>query len=88
MEEKKEKNKEGGKIDEQLKKIVIAGLEIFPSDKKIFIGSVGELTKQEMIENVEKETNVGEKIVEIQLNYLRSLKEGIFYEQDFADNKT
>lgn len=76
MESKKEVNK----IDEELKKIVIARLEVFPSDKKISIGSVGEFTKQEMIENVEQETEVGEKIIEIQLNYLRSLKEGIFYE--------
>lgn len=84
MEDKKEEKK----IDEELKKIVIARLEVFPSDKKISIGSVGELTKEEMIENVEKGTDIGEKIIEIELNYLRSLKEGIFYEQNFADNKT
>lgn len=83
MEDKKEKNK----IDEEAKKIVIARLEIFPSDKKISIGSIGELTKQEMIENVENETDIGDKIVEVQLNYLRSLKEGIFYEQDSIDNE-
>ena len=86
--DKKKKEKGESKIDEELKKIVIARLEIFPSDKKISIGSSGELTKQQMIENVEKETEVGEKIVEIQLHYLRSLKEGIFYEQDFTDNET
>jgi len=84
MQVKKEENQ----IDEELKKIVIARLEVFPSDKRISIGSLGELTKQEMIENVEKGTNVGEKIIEIQLNYLRSLKEGIFYEQNFVNNKT
>lgn len=83
MEEKKEEKK----IDDELKKIIIARLEIFPSDKKISIGSIGELTKEEMIESIEKETDVGEKIVEIQLSYLRSLKEGIFYGQDFVDNK-
>lgn len=76
------------KIDEEVKKIVIARLEIFPSDKKISIGSVGELTKQEMIDNVEMGTDIGEKIIEVQLDYLRSLKEGIFYEQDFTNNET
>ncbi|MBU4274837.1 hypothetical protein KKE19_03415 [Patescibacteria group bacterium] len=84
MEDKKEENK----IDEELKKIVIARLEVFPSDKKISIGSAGEFTKQEMIENIEKGTDVGEKIIEVELNYLQNLKEGIFYEQDFADNET
>lgn len=83
MAEKKDENK----IDEEIKKIVIARLEVFPSDKKISIGSIGELTKEEMIENVEKETDIGEKIVEVQLNYLRTLKEGIFYEQDFTNHE-
>jgi len=84
MAEKKDKNK----INEEIKKMVIARLEVFPSDKKISIGSIGELTKKEMIENVEKETDIGEKIVEVQLNYLRTLKEGIFYEQDFTNHET
>jgi len=84
MAEKKDKNK----INEEIKKIVIARLEVFPSDKRISIGSIGELTKEEMIENVEKETDIGEKIAEVQLNYLRALKEGIFYEQDFTNHET
>ncbi len=84
MEDKKEENK----IDEELKKIVIARIEISPANEKISIGSTGELTKREMIENVEKETDIGEKIIEIQLNYLRSLKEGFFYEQGLVDNET
>lgn len=84
MEEKKDEKK----INEEVKKIVIARLEVFPSDKKISIGSVGELTKKEMIENVEKGTDIGEKIIEVELNYLQNLKEGIFYEQGFTDNET
>lgn len=84
MAEKKDENK----INEEIKKIVIARLEVFPSDKKISIGSIGELTKEEMIENVEKETDIGKKIAEVQLNYLRTLKEGIFYEQDFTNHET
>ena len=87
MDKEKDESKKN-KINEEVKKIVIARLEIFPSDKKISIGSFGELTKQEMIDNIEKETDIGEKIVEVQLNYLRSLKEGIFYEQDPVNNKT
>ncbi len=85
MEEEKE-NK--NKIDEEVKKIVIARLEVFPADKKISIGSMGEFTKEEMIEHVEREDNIGEKITEVHLNYLRTLKEGIFYEQDFTDYET
>lgn len=85
MEEEKE-NK--NKIDKEVKKIVIARLEVFPGDKKISIGSMGEFTKEEMIKHVEREDDIGEKIAEVQLNYLRTLKEGIFYEQDFTDYET
>ena len=83
-EEKDNKNK----INEEVKKIVIARLEVFPADKKISIGSMGEFTKEEMIKHVEIEDDIGEKIAEVQLNYLRALKEGIFYEQDFTNYET
>lgn len=83
-EEKAHKNK----IDEEVKKIVIARLEVFPADKKISIGSMGEFTKEEMIKHIEKEDDIGEKITEVHLNYLRTLKKGIFYEQDFTNYET
>lgn len=83
-EEKDNKNK----IDKEVKKIVIARLEVFPTDKKISIGSMGEFTKEEMIKHVERGDDVGEKIAEVHLNYLRMLKEGIFYEQDFTNYET
>jgi hypothetical protein len=84
MAEKENKNK----INKDVKKIVIARLEVFPADKKISIGSKGEFTKKEMIDHVEKEDEIGEKIAEVQLNYLQALKEGIFYEQDSINNTT
>ncbi len=87
MSEEKEKTQVRNKIDEDLKRIVMARLEVFPFDKKISIGSIGELTKEEMIENVRTETNLGEKMIAIELNYLQGLKNGIFYEQDSTDNK-
>lgn len=74
--------KKKNKIDKDLKKIVIARLGILPSDKKISMGSSGEFTKKEMIKHVEKEDPIGEKIVKVHLDYLQSLKEGIFYEQE------
>ena len=81
MKEKKEKTK-----DEEIKKLVIARLEILPSDKKISIGSSGEFSKEELIKHVEKEDSIGEKITEIQLEYLQSLKEDIFYERDSSNH--
>lgn len=64
-------------INEEIKKLVIARLEVLPPDKKISIGSFGEFSRDEIIERVEKGDNIGKKMVQIELEFLRSLKEGI-----------
>ncbi len=64
-------------IDEDIKKLVIARLEVLPSDKKISIGSAGEFTKQQLIESVKKEDEIGKKMIQIELEFLQALKEGI-----------
>lgn len=67
----------GSKItDEEIRKLVIARLRSFSSGRKISIGSEGAYTKDELIDCVSKGDEVGKKIIEIQLQYLRSLKEG------------
>lgn len=74
------KGKYNNKKKEGIKKLVIARLEILPSDKKISIGSDGEFSRDELIQSVEKGDEVGDKITEIQLEYLTSLKDGILYD--------
>ena len=81
-------DEKNNQIDEQVKKVVIANLQGLSPDLRMHIGSMGEFSREELIDNVEKETEVGTKIVEIQLNFLRSLKEGIFYGQNLIDNET
>lgn len=66
---------------EEVKELVIARLRAFSGDKKISIGSKGKFSIDELINRVEKDDEIGKKIVEIQLQYLRSLKEGIFLPQ-------
>lgn len=66
--------------DKPLKDLVIARLEVLPADKKISIGSAGEFTKDELIEHVEKEDSIGEKIIEVELAYLQAFKKGLFNE--------
>lgn len=65
--------------EEEIKKIVIARLETLPPDKKISIGSSGEFSKDELIERVKSGDPIGKKIIEIELEFLRSLKKGILY---------
>ena len=81
-------SKKGKITKEEIKKLVIARLEVLPSGRKISIGSSGEFTKREVIEHVEKGDSIGEKITEVQMEFLQSLKDGIFYEQDTFNYKT
>ncbi len=64
------------KISEDVKELVIVRLDTLPSFRKISIGSFGEFTKEELIDHIKKEDPVGRKIVEIELEFLRALKEG------------
>ena len=61
----------------EIRKLVMTRLSTFPSDKKICIGKYGELTRDDMINHVNKGDEIGKKIIEIELAYLRGLKEGI-----------
>ena len=63
--------------EDEIKKIVIARLETLPADKKISIGSSGEFSRDELIDNVMKDTDIGKKMVQVEMEFLTSLKEGI-----------
>jgi len=67
-------------IAEEIKKLVIARLEVFPENKKISIGNFGEFSKNELIDNVNKNSEIGNKIIEIELEFLRAMKKGIYNE--------
>ncbi len=66
-------------IEEELKEIVIARLNTISPDKKISIGSVGDFRKDDLIEHVKKNDDIGKKIVEVELSFLRAQKEGLVY---------
>ena len=78
MTEEIKQKKEG--IPEDLKDLVIARLDVLSPHKKIHIGSVGEFTKDELIECVKNGDETGQKIAEIELAFLRALKEGTLLE--------
>lgn len=79
VEESKEMKKD---IPEDLKNLVISRLEIVSPNKKFFIGSHREgLTKEELIEHVKKGDEIGQKIIEVEMTFLRALKDGILLEE-------
>lgn len=67
------------KISEELKELVIARLETIPADKKISIGNFGEFNKDELIQHIIKGDALGIKMVEIELEFLRAIKEGLLW---------
>lgn len=64
-------------VSEDIKKLVITRLQLMPPNLKLSVGKYGTFTKEELIERVQKEDEVGKLIIEMQLKYLRSFKEGI-----------
>lgn len=65
-------------IDEDIRKLVIARVRATPKNVKVSIGSQ-DYTKEQLIENVEENTEVGKEIIAIQMHYLRDLASGAIY---------
>jgi len=61
-------------VDEKyLKKLVITRLGAIPPDVSFSIGKYGDFTRNQLIEQVEKGTDVGKAATEMELNFLRKL---------------
>ena len=64
-------------LSEEIKELVIARLDTLSPNKKISIGNYGEFTKEEIIQHVKKGDPVGNKMMEIEMEFLRAIKEGL-----------
>jgi len=73
-------------IEKDIIDLVVARLQNLPSNKEISIGSSGEFTKDQLIEHVRKADEIGQKMIAIEMDFLRSMKDGIFYEQYSTSN--
>ena len=72
---------------EAIKKLVIARLDIMPENVRLSLGGTETLDKHAMISHVETGDDIGKKIIEMHLHYLRSLKKGEIYEEDVIPDK-
>ena len=61
-------------ISDEVVDLVIARLETIPSNISISIGSEGSFNVYELIERVKARDEIGKKMIEMQLQYIRSLK--------------
>jgi len=64
---------------EKIIRLIMARLEVWPEDAKLAIVGFGTYNKRQLIAHVKKGTVIGKKVVEIELEYLKSLKKGILY---------
>lgn len=76
------KNVESKEVKEEIKKLVSARLNVLPKDYNISMGSKGTFSRDELIEHVKMEDEVGEKIMQINMSFLQSLKTGEIYDFD------
>lgn len=63
--------------DDEIRQLVIARLRSLTSGRKISIGGKGEFSKEDLIEKVETKDKIGDKIIKIQLEYLRSFRDNL-----------
>ena len=75
------------KLNKERKDIVIARLNVLPGNRKIAIGSYGSFTPQELIQHVKSDDELGQKVVSIQLAFIKAVAEGRIYGKVSTDNK-
>lgn len=61
--------------DAEVRKLVVARLSVLSSDTYISIGSEGSFSRDEMIQRVEADDEIGREIADIQMEWLRSWKQ-------------
>ena len=68
-----EEQTEAQSNSEDIINLVIARLETIPSNIELSVGNEGSFPIDELINRVRKQDDIGKKMVEMQLAYLRSL---------------
>jgi len=61
--------------DEEIRKLVTARLLVLSPNTMISVGSDGSFSRDELIDRVEARDDIGNKIVQIEIEWLRSFKE-------------
>ena len=59
--------------DDYIKKLVMTRLNAMPPNVSFSIGNYGDFTKNELIDQVSKGTNVGKAAIEMELTFLREM---------------
>lgn len=79
---KTSQRKEFKSSDEDVRQLVIARLKASSSGLKISIGGEGTFSKEDLIKRVEAGDEIGQKVIDIQMEYLRDLASGKIYQDE------
>ena len=60
-------------VTEEEKEIVLERISNLPANMKLSVGSGEPISKPELIEHIKKGDRIGDKFVQIQLNFLREI---------------
>ena len=66
--------------NEEFKEIIIKRLEAMPGNVRVSMGSQGTFSKSDLISNVKNDTPLGELIIKMQIEYMRSMSRGFSHE--------
>ncbi len=75
---REENQEEKERILKELKEVVIMRIESIPSNLKLSIGNGQSLTKEEMIEHVKQEDEIGRYLINSHLSFMRAIAKGEF----------
>ena len=76
MKEKFDSNKNEG-INEKVKELVLARIDAqVPSNLRMFIGSSGGMSKEQIMEHVRKEDEIGKQIIRMHINFMKAVVRG------------
>jgi hypothetical protein len=74
------------RINKDEKELVIARLKVMPGDRLVSIGSYSKsFSRDQLITEIEKGSEVGKKYVEVQLKFLQAFKDGKIYKELFKE---
>ncbi|KKP46667.1 MAG: hypothetical protein UR39_C0009G0024 [Candidatus Woesebacteria bacterium GW2011_GWA1_33_30] len=71
----------------EIRRLVVERLSVIPSNKGLSVGGNDKFyTKDQLINEVNKGSKIGEKIVKIEMEFLQSLKDLNLYESQITSN--
>jgi len=71
---------------ENLKKIVLAQLQVMPSDLNISIGGQ-DIVKKDLVTHVENGDDIGEHLMLTELEFLQDLASGAIYKNEYITSR-